>query len=141
MALVALGASFSLVGCTESKPSDFIPVTGRVTLDGRPLTSGSVSLRAAAGETWHQPTGAISGSDGEFVVYTNGLPGAPPGQYRVIVFASEPASDRGGAAHPGLPRSLVPRRYNDPKATPLQLTVAPPPAPTRHDLEVLSHAQ
>lgn len=141
MALVALGGSFSLVGCTESKPSDLIPVTGRVTLDGRPLTSGSVSLRADAGGTWHQPTGAISGSDGAFVIYTNGRPGAPPEPYRVVVFASEPAADRNGAAHPGLPRSLVPKRYNDPKSTPLRLTVAPPPAPTHHALEVLSHAQ
>lgn len=141
LAFIALGGGFSLVGCTESKPSDLVPVTGRVTLDGRPLTSGSISLRADAGETWHQPTGVISGNDGEFVVYTNGRPGAPPGQYRVIVFASEPASDRNGAAHPGLPRSLVPKRYNDPKSTPLRLTVAPPPAPTHHDFEVLSHTQ
>ncbi len=68
-------------------------------------------------------------------------PSRAPGQYRVIVFASEPTADRGGAAHRGLPRSLVPKRYNDPKSTPLRLTVAPSPLRLYHDFEVLSHAQ
>jgi hypothetical protein len=115
-----------------------LPVSGRITLDGRPLPRGSVTLRSEpTGATWHQPTGTID-KPGEYVVYTNGRPGAPAGSYRVTVFATETTTAADGTAHPGLPKSLIPLRYNQPEQSPLRLTVATKPPPNGYDLELKS---
>lgn len=112
-----------------------------MTLDGKPLPLGSVSLRPeGTGEAWDQPTGMVS-ETGEYVVYTTGREGAKPGKYRVIVFATEATTDDQGAAHPGMPRSIVPGRYNDPKKTPLRVEVSAHPAPGAYDLELTSQEQ
>ncbi len=108
-----------LSGCGNSGPK-LVPVSGRITIDGQPLPRGSISLRAES--TWDQPTGSID-ADGKYVVYTKGRAGAPPGRYRVVVFATEAAHDAEGKAHPGLPVSIVPALYNDPATTPLKIDV------------------
>src|SRR5690349_15776348 len=106
---LAVVASLLLnLGC-GSQPKELLhPIKGRITLDGKPLPRGSVSLRAELGATvGHQPTGMIEPA-GEFVVYTNGQAGAPPGNYRVVVFATEDTVSPDGSARPGLPKSLIP---------------------------------
>ena len=42
-------------------------------------------------------------------------------------------------AHPGLPRSLVPQRYNDPQRTPFRVEVTPRSSAGAYNLEVSSH--
>jgi len=125
-------------GCSEPAPTNLVPVEGRVTFDGKPLASGSVSLRPESRETWDQPTGAISGADGHYAVYTNGQRGALPGKYRVVIFASESIKTSTGAAHPGMPKSLIPKRYNDPQSTPLRIVVSRSPEASAYDLEIVS---
>lgn len=141
-ALVAAAAALAGGGCSPAPPTGLISVTGRVLLDGEPLERGAVSLRPESRETWHQPTGTIAGPEGRYSVFTNGRPGAPPGTYRVVVFANGPVKTPSGAAHPGLPASLVPKRYNDPQTTPLRIVVPPagPPSssPPSFDLEIVS---
>ncbi len=151
LAFLAAAVILSLfTGCSETAPNDLVPVTGRVLLDGKPLESGSVSLRPESRETWHQPTGTLAGPEGTYVVYTSGRPGAPPGTYRVVVFASASARTSAGAAHPGMPKSLIPSRYNDPQSTPLRIVVpsvgsspssGPSAEPPTFDLEIVSHAR
>jgi hypothetical protein len=122
-------------GCGEPGP-DLHEVEGVARLEGSPLTDGSVSLRPdGTGGTFEQPTGSIS-PDGSFRVYTRGRPGAPPGRYRVVVFSNEPPSGA-TAAHPGMPRSVVPLRYNDPVKTPLLVEVIEAPEPGRYNLELV----
>lgn len=112
-----------LVGCGAAADPKLVSVAGRITFDGKPLPRGSVTLRPeSTKDNWEQPTGSID-ADGKYVVYTQGKPGAPPGRYRVVVFATEAARDADGKAHPGLPTSIVPAIYNDPVTTPLKIEV------------------
>jgi hypothetical protein len=113
----------SLAGCW-SPSSDLVPVSGEVTLSGKPLTTGTVSLRpdSARGNTsQHQPTGRID-PQGRYTIYTTEQSGAPPGWYKVVVFASS-QTDNQGKAHPGMPQSIIDVRYNDPTKTPLAIEV------------------
>lgn len=126
------------LGCHRQPQEVFYPVRGKITLDGKPLPRGSVTLRPETQEAGHQPTGMIEPA-GEYVVYTNRRAGAPPGSYKVVVFATEAAASAGGAAHPGLPLSLVPVRYNRPEETPLRLDVVAKPAAGVYNLELISH--
>ena len=132
----AVTAVIMVVGC-GSPSENLVPVGGRITLDGQPMPRASISLRAdGATSVGHQPTGMIK-QPGEYVIYTNGRPGAPPGSYRVVVFATEEASTTQGAA-PGLPKSLIPSAYNQPDATPLRLVVSPQASPASYNLELKS---
>jgi len=126
------------VGCERRAGETLLPVTGRITFDGQPLTGGSLSLRPDGGNTnWQQPTGMID-ANGRFVVYTNSQAGAPPGTYRIVAFVTETTKTETGAARPGLPRSLIPPRYNDPQQTPLRLTVVAQPTADAYNLELTS---
>lgn len=132
-----IGVLFVL-GCSRQPREILYPVRGRITLDGQPLPRGSLSLRPESKTNWHQPTGMIEPA-GEYVVYTNSRVGAPPGSYRVVVFATEAATTPSGAANPGLPKSLIPIRYNEPHESPLRLDVVAQPASKAYDLELTSH--
>lgn len=112
-----------LAGC-GSAASDLVPVSGRVVLEGKPLATGTVSLRpnAAKGNaSQHQPTGSID-AQGRFQIYTTERPGAAPGWYRVVVFATSQLDDT-GKAHPGMPQSIIHLRYNGEGTTPLAIEV------------------
>lgn len=125
-------------GCREQGPL-LHEVAGVVRLEGAALNNGSVSLRPDGNASnFEQPTGSIS-TEGAFLVYTRGRPGAPPGRYRVVVFSSEVPTG-GTAAHPGLPKSAIPARYGDPSKTPLSVEVIDSPEPGRYDLELVRDA-
>ncbi|MCA9056205.1 MAG: hypothetical protein KDA75_20380, partial [Planctomycetaceae bacterium] len=62
-------------------------------------------------------------------------PGAPPGEYRVLVFVHEQTEDA-GAVHPSLPQSLIDPIYQDAERTPLRVNVVAEPSPQAYDLEV-----
>lgn len=121
------------IGC--SRGEQLLEVRGAVTYAGEPLTTGIVSLRAKNPEvTLHQPTGVVD-QRGEYRIYTNYRPGAPPGEYRVVVFATEPTIDTGKVS-PGMPKSLIPKRYNDAATTPLEFEVQSQPASGAYDLRL-----
>jgi len=136
---IGLAFAFACLGCGGTNDA-LSPVRGRITLDGQPLPRGSVSLRPVSAGSTHQPTGMIEPA-GEFVIYTNGRAGALPGQYHVVVFATEGTTAADGAARPGLPKSLIPTRYNQPDQTPLLLEVVTPGVAKSYDLELTSHAR
>ena len=131
----ALSGIILAASCSQSPPSDLIPVTGRVHLDGQTLVSGSISFRPEARETWHQPTGSIT-AEGRYTIYTTSRAGAPPGRYRVVVFATE--QSRSSEAHPGMPKSIIPKRYNDPQSTPLQVVVSADQMTGAYDLDLVT---
>ena len=74
------------VGC--DKQPKIVPVSGRVLLDGEPLTMGSVQFIHPA----TRPAAGAIRDDGRFILstYKQG-DGAAPGHYRVRVIASEEA--------------------------------------------------
>lgn len=121
-------------GCGSSTPA-LHEVRGSVRFGDAPLTTGVVSLRAdKQNTTLHQPTGTIE-SSGRYRIFTSGKPGAPPGAYRVVVFATEPTVDTGKVS-PGLPKSLIPTRYNNPSTSPLEFEVTAAPAAGAYDLQL-----
>lgn len=100
VACVLLAMMFSAVGCGKSGPKT-VRVTGRVLLNGQPLTVtpteaqlGGVQLRFIE----LGPDGAPSGPsfstnakpDGTFNVLGIGGRGLPPGKYRIAVYQYDP---------------------------------------------------
>jgi hypothetical protein len=64
-----------------------VPVSGKVTLDGAPVTSGQVSLVPVTKDA----SGLVSAgqiTNGEYKIFTGGKEGAPPGKYKVTVTPS-----------------------------------------------------
>jgi hypothetical protein len=123
-------------GCDSSGVGRlFLPVQGKVTLDGTALTTGSLVFKpdTAKGNTSaFQPASEIA-TDGTYNLYTKEKPGAPAGWYKVGVVAEGPAS----ATDPYAPRkSLVAQKYNDPETSGLAVEVVASPAPGAYDLEL-----
>jgi hypothetical protein len=136
--MLALGTPFLVtVGCDRSDGLQLVPVSGNVSLNGKPLTMGSVSLRADAAKgnkSMHHPTGAIE-KDGSYRLYTANRPGAETGWYHVVVFANDELTDL-GLPHPGMPKSIINRRYNDQSTSGLAFEVVATAPPGAYDLKL-----
>lgn len=133
LSLVAL----TLTGCGSG--SDTIPVTGTVTLDGKPLEGASVNFSPAEAGT---PARAVTDASGKFELTTNEpKDGALPGSYNVGVTKmdkdsvdSTAAPD--GSAEEGMmlsgpgagrvaprPKSLIPDKYTNPNKSGITVEV------------------
>jgi len=112
------------------------PVTGKVTVDGNPLTKGMVRFipdkeKGNTGTT--ESVGEIQ-ADGTYTLYTNSKPGAPTGWYKVTVNASEvPDSSK-----PMTGKSLVDPKYSNAEHPLLSVEVVSSPSPGAYDLKVSS---
>jgi hypothetical protein len=76
------------LGCGKGNDAipDTVPVSGKVTVDGQPVTEGQVSFLPFDKEqiTGAQCTGKIDASGG-YVMYTGGKSGVPAGRYKVTI--------------------------------------------------------
>jgi hypothetical protein len=130
-------------GCGGQKEVPLAPVTGKVTVDGKPLTSGTVSLvpdvplgDEGAKEASKMQTAGLSGGeikpDGTYKIYTGGKEGAPLGKYKVRVLppVTETKEDK-GAADIGFDK-----KYTDANKTPLRFEVVASPEAGRYDLKL-----
>jgi len=105
-------------GCKDPK-ARFAPVSGKVTLDGKPLANAIVSFQpmAKAGEV-EAGVGSSGKTDanGEFTLMAaNGQKGAVVGKHRVIITLMEEQVGTGDERPPrgGWPqKDKVPNRYN-----------------------------
>ncbi len=93
-------------GCGGPTSVATLPVNGKVTVDGKPVTSGQVSFIAldekiGAGLC----TGTIS-AGGEYKISSDGQPGAPLGNYKVTV-TPPMVPPSGGAAAPPPPFNSI----------------------------------
>jgi hypothetical protein len=132
---VALFAAVSGCGPTGER---FLPVAGKVTLDGKPLPVGAVSFRPDASKgnkSMHIPTGEIN-AQGNYVLETTGKKGAPPGWYKVLVFADAWALKEVVSARPPTPKWMMNLKYTEPTTTPLSVEVVERPAPGAYDFDV-----
>ena len=131
-------------GCGDAGVGKTYAVSGKVTLDGQPLVAKSaiVSFKpiAAKGNTTPFEPAANVDSSGNYILYTNTQRGAPPGWYKVIVTAIEPALP---AANPNkpltqrpAPKSLVPAKYGQERTTPLEIEVVESPSEGTYDLKL-----
>jgi hypothetical protein len=100
-------------------------VSGTVTLDGQPLTSGTVTFHPSG--SGPVAIGSI-GSDGRYVLAIGNDRTIPPGEYVVTVEAteavtSEPTPTKGPPAPPKPPRRITPAKYADVSTSDLRFTV------------------
>jgi hypothetical protein len=122
------------VGCGKDRNGDqFLPVRGKVSYQGAPLTTGTVILVAdptKGNTTQHEPRGSID-DQGNYRVSTAGRRGAPPGWYKVAVIANKPRIPSEPYAVTG---SLLPTKYGDANTSELAIEVREKPADAAYDL-------
>jgi hypothetical protein len=129
MALLA-----ALTGCDSTGLGRIVPVKGKVTQDGQPLTTGSLVFKpdaAKGNSSKFEPSSAI-GSDGSYSLFTKEKEGAPLGWYKVGVIAEQENPNDPYAAR----KSLVPPRYNDAESSGLGVEVVASPAADAYDLKL-----
>lgn len=131
LAAIAVGPA----GCGSKRPA-LAPVTGTVSLDGKPLARGTLTFEAKG---LRPATARIE--QGRILEATTYRPGdgIPVGQQRIAVFAraepdgagSGPSSGKNQpATRHGFPasmtaRSLLPPRYNEPSTSGLSVDIGP----------------
>jgi hypothetical protein len=90
------------------------PVTGTITLDGKPIAGARLALHAIQGAKAQDitPTG-VTDDNGQFQISTyQPLDGAPEGSWSVTVSWPEVLS---GGSDPEYGRERLPARYQDPE--------------------------
>jgi hypothetical protein len=118
IAIAALSAIVLWVGC---RPSSEATVHGIVTLDGKPLSSGTVTFHSANGTL--SSNGSIR-SDGEYELSTGKTRGLPAGEYIATVVAYQSMNQQ-AATVMAMPKRITPERYGNPKTSDLKETVKP----------------
>lgn len=122
--LAALG--LALPGCGPSYP-ETIPVSGTVTLAGKPVAGAAVVFTPEEG---HPATGTTD-SAGQFELSTFQLgDGALPGKHRVTVAKTTVDPDDGNKLV-----FIVPEKYGNRKTSDLTCDVQPEMGPVRFDLQ------
>ncbi len=138
--LLAALAAAALCGC-GAPGEKLLPVSGMVLVEGRPVKNASVSFRRDASRgnaSRHIPTG-VSNADGKYELMTAGRKGAPPGWYKVVVFADNFSADepppKGATAE--IPKSIVNAKYLDANTTDLAVEVTEKPAEGAYTLKLI----
>jgi hypothetical protein len=136
-ALAALAVLLS-AGCGGSDSYKVARVSGRVTLDGKPLGNAAVMFQpVAAGNAEPGPgSGGFTDDDGRYTLKVVGkdTPGAIIGKHKVLIMPSQKddsAEDKNRAVS-----KAIPRKYSN-KNTPLEFDV-PSGGSTSADFELKS---
>lgn len=136
LALVCLGGGIVLAGCSKKDgPGKLVPVSGKVTLNGKPLTAGTVSFVADSkkGNTSkHFPGGQLS-ADGTYELKTDGATGAPLGVFKVTIMNMDFKQMVEGKKKPDV---TIPPAYTTPDSTPVSKEVVESPAPGAYDINL-----
>jgi len=113
------GSILLFAGCGPGGP-EIASVSGRVTMDGKPLANATVVFIPENG----RPSGASTDADGKYVLnFSQGRRGAIPGKNMVRVMTiRDPTPGEDGKSIPGS-KETVPAKYNT--ATELTFDVAP----------------
>jgi hypothetical protein len=128
--LVCLG----LTGCGPAGEK-FTPVEGKITVDGAPLTSGSVTFHpdaAKGNSTPHIPVGTLD-ADGNYKLMSATTEGAPAGWYKVTVSSQAPADPQNPYAPP---KHLIHPKYSDASSSGLDVEVVENSQPGAYDLKL-----
>ncbi|WP_417378405.1 carboxypeptidase regulatory-like domain-containing protein [Gimesia sp.] len=118
---------FSLTSCSQG-PTDtppLAPVKGVVTLDGKPLTTGTIQFTPDKdrGTTGRMALGGIK-EDGTFELMTiKKGDGAQVGHHLVSIECYESSAFDPNQPVNQTPKSLIPNRYTDPKKSELTAQV------------------
>jgi hypothetical protein len=107
--MVVVLVSFALAGCSRS-PFE-AQVSGRITLDSKPMGSGTVVF-APEGENRNAPMGTIE-PDGSYYIKTNRETGLMPGTYTVAMSVYDTPPHQPGERMQTTGKQLVPEKYTD----------------------------
>jgi hypothetical protein len=132
--VLAVSGLVSLSGCGDGGPK-LAPVSGRVTVNGKAVTSGSVTFKpdkTKGNNFGGEPVGQI-GSDGQYTIETNGKPGAPLGAYKVLVSRSAPTTEDNTKVKAQPSQNMT---YLHPDTTPLAVEVVENAAAGAYDLKL-----
>ena len=106
----------AVVGCGKSELS---PLTGTVTFDGKPLSSGIIAFQNVA----DGPAGHASVQpDGRYVARTGNQVGLRPGEYQISIVAYEPLVPTSSGREP-MPKMVTPKRFARPETSGLRYTL------------------
>ena len=128
---------------------DLVPATGRVTLDGKPLSGATVTFVPDITVEGGRMATALTDADGVYELITS-VPavtpeeskGALPGEYVVVISRiampdgapiPEDVTDEADFLAKGAIQ-FVPEKHTDPETTTLKATVAPPKAENNFEL-------
>ncbi|QDT55176.1 hypothetical protein Pan44_32180 [Caulifigura coniformis] len=124
-----------ITGCGGSERPALVEVTGTVTLDGRPLEGAQVVLKPIKVDDpkFQRPARATTDAQGKFTPNAYGdAKGLPPGTYGVGVSKREVVGklpDNFNTENPALTpanfRLLVPKPYESPDTSNLEIEIAP----------------
>ncbi|MBA4064792.1 MAG: hypothetical protein C0501_13980 [Isosphaera sp.] len=131
----ALAAAALLLAAGCQREPELVPVAGRLTVGGEPLTAARVQFvpDRQKGNALGREARARADADGAYALATDGRPGALPGWYQVAVFAFEEVPDGGG---PRPPVWLAPARYADPEKSGFAVEVTADAPPGRYDFDL-----
>ena len=116
----------ALAGCGPGNPLGRKAISGKVTLDGKPLEQGNIAFQPLAAKG--TSTGGVIAS-GSYSIKTD--KGLPPGKYRVRINAAaaaspvDPNQPPGPAAAPAA-SPLIPPKYNTQSQLECEVTEARP---------------
>ncbi len=121
--LVLVAAFGACLGCQGKHPG-LVPVTGTVTIDGKPLTMGEVRILAAN----HRPAIGRINPDGSFTLSSFELnDGAPAGKHLATVTAVESIDEHSRRWH-------APKKYANKLDSDLWVTIDKPTDDLRIEL-------
>jgi hypothetical protein len=129
------GLVLSSGGCGSSSAT-LAPVSGKVTINGQPLTKGTVIYKPdkAKGNTFGgEPVGEID-ANGVYTLQTRGKPGAPVGWYKITVSVIDAPPDN--TKVDANPQSQINPTYLHVDTTPLEKEVVAPPKVGNYDLQL-----
>lgn len=121
-----------VAGCGDSGPKLY-PVTGKITVNGVPLTAGTVVYNPDKGKG-NTFTGVAVGelnSEGVYKLDTNGKAGAPAGSYKITITSTGPVTQDNTKP---LAKSPINTGYGLVDTTNLETTVGEKPG--KYDFEV-----
>jgi hypothetical protein len=124
--VLCLGAVVAVGGCGERR----VEVSGKVTVDGKPLISNACTIMFAPdkGNPLQKIPSAPLDEKGSYRISTGGQDGIPPGWYRVYVaFDARQSKGKPPPFHP---------KYLDAAKSPLSIEVVANPQPGAYDLDL-----
>lgn len=124
-----------LCGCGAAVDEKFTPVSGKVTVNGMPLSTGAVTFQPDAGKgntTPHIPIGSLD-SAGNYKLMSATNEGAPPGWYKVTVSAQAPIDSKNPYAPP---KHLINPKYSDASTSGLTVQVVENASPGAYDFQL-----
>ena len=141
--LPALLLSVAVFGCRGRKPP-VVPVSGVVTLDGKPVEKVAVMLMPLQLQAFGLPASAVTDQQGRFTLNTENIgSGAVRGEYQVTVIKKETTGilvgedglDAGVAPGGIREKWIIPQKYASPDTSGLKVEVKSGMEPLRLDLQ------